>query len=29
MGGVDRSMANMLTKLGFDVPVINGVKVLR
>jgi GNAT superfamily N-acetyltransferase len=29
MGAVDRSMANMLTKLGFDVPVINGVKVLR
>lgn len=29
MGGVDRSMANMLTKLGFDVPVINGAKVLR
>jgi len=29
MGAVDKSMANMLTRLGFDVPVINGVKVLR
>ena len=29
MGGVDKSMANMLTKLGFDVPVLNGCKVLR
>ena len=29
MGGVDKSMANMLTKLGFDIPVINGCKVLK
>jgi GNAT superfamily N-acetyltransferase len=29
MGGVDKSMANMLSRMGFDVPILNGCKVLR
>jgi GNAT superfamily N-acetyltransferase len=29
MGGVDKSMSNMLAKLGFEIPVLNGCKVLR